>query len=93
MNWDAVGAIAESVGVLAILISLVYLAMQVRQNTQQICRSVEASELAAFERNIESGNAVRELLIIHPELTEIFLQGAKDLKQLGGVKNSGLGSC
>ena len=36
MNWDAVGAIAESVGALGVIFSLVYLALQVRQNTQQI---------------------------------------------------------
>ena len=36
MNWDAVGAIAESVGALGVIASLIYLALQVRQNTQQV---------------------------------------------------------
>ncbi len=36
MNWDAVGAIAESVGALGVIFSLIYLALQVRQNTQQV---------------------------------------------------------
>ena len=36
MNWDAVGAIAESVGAVGVVASLVYLALQVRQNTQQV---------------------------------------------------------
>lgn len=36
MNWDAVSAIAEIVGVVAVVISLLYLAMQVRQNTNQL---------------------------------------------------------
>lgn len=31
MNWDAVGAIAEAVGALAILVTLIYLTLQVRQ--------------------------------------------------------------
>ena len=36
MNWDAVTAIAELIGVIAVVVSLVYLAFQVRQNTMQL---------------------------------------------------------
>ena len=49
MNWEALGAISEAVGVIAIFVSLVYVAMQIRQNTQQVSRSIEANQLAAFE--------------------------------------------
>jgi hypothetical protein len=33
MDWDALGAIAEAVGAIAIIVSLVYVAAQIRQNT------------------------------------------------------------
>lgn len=36
MNWDAVSAIAEVVGVIAVVLSLIYVGFQVRQNTQQL---------------------------------------------------------
>ena len=36
MNWDAISAIAEVVGVIAVVLSLVYVGFQVRQNTMQI---------------------------------------------------------
>lgn len=36
MNWDAISAIAEVVGVIAVVVSLVYLAVQVKQNTSQL---------------------------------------------------------
>jgi len=36
MNWDAVSAIAEVGGVIAVVISLVYVGTQVRQNTLQL---------------------------------------------------------
>ena len=39
MNWEAIGAVGETVGALAVLLTLVYLAMQIRQNT----RSVQAA--------------------------------------------------
>ena len=32
MNWDAIGAIAEVLGVIAVFVTLVYLAYQLRQN-------------------------------------------------------------
>ncbi len=82
MNWEAVGAIAESVGVIAIFMSLVYVAVQIRQNTRQFSRSVEANQLSAFERNIETANHIRELLILHPNLAQLLLSGFESYSQL-----------
>jgi hypothetical protein len=33
MNWEAIGAIGEIVGSFAVLITLIYLAQQIKQNT------------------------------------------------------------
>ncbi len=33
MNWDAIGAVAEILGAIAVVVSLLYLALQVRQTT------------------------------------------------------------
>jgi hypothetical protein len=82
MNWEALGAISEAIGVVAIFVSLVYVAVQIRQNTQQSSRNVEANQLAAFEQNIESGNRMRELLILHPEITQLLLTGFDSYENL-----------
>lgn len=84
MNWEALGAIAEAVGAIAVFVSLVYVAVQIRQNTKQFSRSVEANQLAAFERNVESSNRIRELLILHPDLAQLLLRGFKAYKELKG---------
>ena len=34
MDWDAVAAIGEAVGALAVVVSVIYLALQVRKNTR-----------------------------------------------------------
>ena len=34
MNWDALGALAEAVGALAVIITLIYLALQTRDNVK-----------------------------------------------------------
>ena len=36
MNWDAIGAVAEALGALAVIISIIYLAAQVRQTRRQL---------------------------------------------------------
>ena len=36
MNWDAITAIAELAGVVAVVVSLIYVGFQVRQNTRQL---------------------------------------------------------
>jgi hypothetical protein len=35
MNWDAFGAIGEIIGAIGVVITLVYLAYQISQNTHQ----------------------------------------------------------
>ena len=39
MNWDAIGAIAELLGAIGVIASLVYLGSQIRQSREQIPRS------------------------------------------------------
>ena len=41
MNWEAIGAIGEVAGAVAVFASLVYLALQIRQNTRAIRGSAE----------------------------------------------------
>ena len=36
MNWEAIGVIAEVVGAVAVIVSLVYLAIQVSSNTRAL---------------------------------------------------------
>ncbi len=36
MNWEAIGAIGEVLGAIAVLVTLLYLAVQIRQNTQAL---------------------------------------------------------
>jgi hypothetical protein len=35
MNWDAIGAVGEMIGALAVVVTLVYLALQVRASTKE----------------------------------------------------------
>ena len=61
MNWDAVGAVAELVGALGVLVTLIYLAMQIRQNTESM---QAAAREAIAERDVEW----LYKMVDHPEL-------------------------
>jgi len=76
------GAIGEIVGALAVVASLIYLAMQIRQSTRQISMSLESAKLAAFERTVDSSNHAREILITNPEVADLFLKGLADYRSL-----------
>ena len=68
MNWDAIGAIAESLGTVGIIASLVYVAIQIRQNTR-------STRIETFE---SAGRGVQEQhrsLIVDPELLRDFVAG------------------
>jgi len=67
MSIQEWAALAEIVGAVAVVASLVYLAVQIRQNTHGLSMSLKSTELAAFERNVDAGNRIREIFILNPE--------------------------
>ena len=87
-DWGAVG---EVIGAVAVVISLIYLAIQIRLNTQQIRQSIEATRLSVLERDIAAGNRIRELLLVNPELLDLFGRGAADLESLHGPERARFG--
>ena len=50
MNWDAIGAIGEIIGAAGVISTLIYLAIQIRQNTTAMNR-------ATVRQALESNNA------------------------------------
>ena len=51
MNWEAIGAVGEVLGAFAVFASLIYLARQIRQNTQMM-KSTVRQQLAAVSQQI-----------------------------------------
>jgi hypothetical protein len=70
MNWEAIGTIAEIVGAAAVVVSLLYVAMQIRQNTRQIRVATHdgtSRDLRQLIREISTAG-----------LTEVFVLGLED---------------
>ncbi len=77
MNWEALGAIGEIVGAAGVVVTLGYLAIQIRQNT----RSVRA---AAFQEAIRDAAQSTDQLGRDPELSRIWFAGQRDFEALTG---------
>ena len=71
MNWDAIGAIGEIVGAIAVFVTLVYLALQIRQNTIQ-------SRASSHHAISDSLNQINILFGQSTEVSALFLMGLED---------------
>ena len=71
MNWEAISGVAEIVGAIVVVVSLIYVAVQIKQNTQAI-RYQTSQDLV--KANSESAY----LLSTNPELADIFQRGIFD---------------
>jgi hypothetical protein len=75
MNWEAISAIGEIVGALGVIISLIYVAMQIRHNTRAM-RAQSAREAVAAMRDFNKS------MVEDPAIARIFRLGAEDLSSL-----------
>ncbi len=75
MNWDALGAIAELTAALGVIVSLLYVGVQIRQNSKIVVANA-VKEVADTSREWFT------YLIEDPELQRIFYVGAEDPGEL-----------
>jgi hypothetical protein len=75
MNWDAIGAVGEIAGALGVILSLVYLASQIRsQNTE--------SRLAVVTEWTNQWNGWTASFADNPQLSELWVKGSWDFLSL-----------
>ncbi len=75
MNWDAISAISEVLGSVAVVITLLYLAVQVRQSTK-------SDQSTALEGTVNTAIATRQAVYESAELANIINRGMKDHEDL-----------
>ena len=79
MDWNAVAAIAEALGAIGVLASLVYLGLQVRQNT--VWLEQQAYQLGTNEVRRWAGHMADSA-----DASELFLKGQRDFPSLAPVE-------
>jgi hypothetical protein len=75
MTLDQVGSIGEIIGAIGVVISLVYLAMQIRKNT-------EAERTSTYQAIVSDFGAMNNTMASTPELSHLFVQAMENYHQL-----------
>lgn len=75
MNWDAIGAIAELIGAIGVVASLVYLGIQLRQNSKTISEEI-------FQSLLNNYHGAMDNLISDRAVNRIWHLGLRDFDAL-----------
>lgn len=75
MDWEAIGAVGEIAGAIGVIVTLIYLAIQLRQNTK-------ASKVVAVQSSMENSAKFSELLATDGALARIFFMGLSSPEEL-----------
>jgi len=81
VNWEAIGAISNILSALAVIATLGYVAVQIRQNTS-------ALRSAATQGTHDQTAAVYDLLASDPQLSDIFVRGLEEPDSLNRVETA-----
>lgn len=82
MNWEAIAAIGEMIGAIGVILTLGYLAYQVRQNTHQLAQNERTSIAAAINVSTTSYRENRRFIYTSAEVSEIVRNGMMDPESL-----------
>lgn len=78
MNWDAVSAIGQIVGAMGVIISVIYLALQVRSNARQ-------TRLASMRSMSDAFNQWLQSLAENKEFGDLYYRGMRDFASIEGA--------
>ena len=85
MNWDAVSAVGEIAGALAVVASLAYLAVQIKAQSRE-SRAAAMHEISAgFRDNIAQ--------FASTEMADLFMKGNADIESLNETERFRLVTC
>ena len=71
MNWDAVGAVGEILGALSVVATLVYLAIQVRQNSNLAKATIRENRIDSSQKVIFALSEVADIIVKRRENADL----------------------
>ncbi len=86
MNWEAIGAIGEIVGAAGVILTLGYLAFQIRQNTKQLTQNELASRASAAHASANAIQGARRSVYENSEVAEIWSKGMSHPDELSEIE-------
>jgi len=75
MNWEAIGAVGEILGAIGVIVTLAYLATQIKQNNRLLHNSIS--------RDVNQGLALLNSRVADDaEFADLFIRGSEDIDSL-----------
>ncbi len=74
MNWEAMGAIGETVGAIGVILSLVYLALQIRHSSEQTRINTKSVQATAYQQLIDHHSVLNQQLATNPDLFDVVMR-------------------
>ena len=78
MNWEAIGAIGEIVGALAVLATLYYLAIQIKMQNYQLQKSNEQARVSLSLELNDSYTQLFDMLLRDKDFISIYHRGIEN---------------
>jgi len=78
MNWQAIGAIADIVGATAVLATLIYLALQIRQNSRSINQQNDMARAQTIQARADSVTQLIALIVNSEKMVAVFAKVMAD---------------
>ncbi len=82
MNWDAIGAVAELLGAIGVIASLVYLAGQIRDSREQMSQNTRAVRAGAYQQFQGHLRETMMQALTVPRLEGVVFRGMADPEAL-----------
>ena len=81
MDWNAIGTVAEVVAAIAVVASLIYLAVQVRGNSDLLERTIQANRTQNAQSAVANFDAWRRM-IVETASADLWFRGVNDWRSL-----------
>jgi hypothetical protein len=78
VNWEAISAIGQIIGAIAVVISLIYVASEVRRNTR-------TTHITAIRSMHDAFNHWIQQVAQYPDLADVYNRGIHDFESLEGT--------
>jgi len=75
VNWEAIGAIGEIVGATGVIVSLLYLAVQIRGDAS-------AKRAAAVHEQSDAYRSFLQMIALDGDLGDLYMKGLRDFESL-----------
>jgi hypothetical protein len=80
MNWDAIGASAEMLAAVGVIISLLYVASQIRQNTAE-------NRISRYDTFVRTVSDIRKTIIENGDVANLYERGLRKPSELDNVES------